>query len=302
MDAFESLVAMLLRHQGYWVSQSVKVKLTKEEKKAIGTASMPRLELDLVAYKGARNELLVVECKSFLDSAGVRYAGFNGTSERFAKRYKLFNSQTMRDVVFNRLKEQMVEMGACSPNPSVRLALAAGKIKSEDDRKRLQDWFDHQDWVLFDDRWLRDGLTNAAREGYENDVASIVSKLLLRKGKKSGKKKGWKVLPFPEQRERLPLELSLTHDEFKAVKKGFVPKEMEDKWFLDFEDGWLSFYRSWTGYCVFRVKFREDGDKVHVTEAWAGRDRSQYKGKELGDEVRLIKDILRNQFGIGGAT
>lgn len=33
MEAFESLVSMLLRHQGYWTTLSFKVDLTKEEKR-----------------------------------------------------------------------------------------------------------------------------------------------------------------------------------------------------------------------------------------------------------------------------
>lgn len=138
MDAFESLVAMLLRHEGYWVTPSFKVKLTKGEKRKIGTATMPRLELDLIAYKGATNELLVVECKSFLDSAGVRYRGFDGSSARDAKRYKLFNSAKIRQIVFHRLQEQLIETGACGLSPTIHLSLAAGKIVSDSDRIAAQ--------------------------------------------------------------------------------------------------------------------------------------------------------------------
>jgi hypothetical protein len=293
---------MLLRHQGYWVSQSVKVKLTKEEKRAIGTASMPRLELDLVAYKGATNELLVVECKSFLDSTGVRYAAFDGTSELFAKKYKLFNSQAMRDIVFNRLTEQMVEVGACRRTPKVRLALAAGKILNDADRERLHTLFTRNSWVLFDEEWLREGLQNAANEGYENDVASVVSKLLLRNGKRVAKDKQWKLKPMPRQRELLPLKLSLSKDQFGVVKRGFVPREMEQKWLIRFDHSCLNFYRSWTGICVFKVRFDEDGKRVRVVEAWANRNRSQYNGADVGQEVRLIKNVLKTHFGVGGAA
>jgi hypothetical protein len=42
MDAFENLVAMLLRRDGYWTATSVKVELTKDEKRAIGRVSSPR--------------------------------------------------------------------------------------------------------------------------------------------------------------------------------------------------------------------------------------------------------------------
>lgn len=41
MDAFEQLVAELFFTEGYWVQTSVKVELTKEEKRAIGGAQAP---------------------------------------------------------------------------------------------------------------------------------------------------------------------------------------------------------------------------------------------------------------------
>src|SRR5437764_842416 len=100
MDAFESVVAMLLRREGFWISTSVKVALTKEEKRLIGRHSAPRWEIDLVAYKGSTNQLLAVECKSFLDSTGVVYR--DGKFD-LPKRYKLFTEPDLRRIVLERL-------------------------------------------------------------------------------------------------------------------------------------------------------------------------------------------------------
>ena len=82
MDAFEALISMLLRHEGYWTTPSFKVELTKREKAKIEKVSSPRWEVDLVAYKGSTNEVLAIECKSFLDSTGVIFR--NGKFEREA--------------------------------------------------------------------------------------------------------------------------------------------------------------------------------------------------------------------------
>src|SRR6185436_1141679 len=131
MDSFESLVSMLLEHEGYWVRSSYKVVLSKSEKNTIGRPSSPRWEIDLVAYKGATNELLAVECKSYLDSGGVRFRGFNGSDLLASRRYKLFNDAILRKTVLRRLVKQLEASEACSHTPSVRLALAAGKIASD---------------------------------------------------------------------------------------------------------------------------------------------------------------------------
>ena len=91
MDSFESVIASLLERDGFWVRSSVKVELSKAEKRFIGRASSPRWELDLVAFKGKTNELWIVECKSFLDSRGVDIRAFqkgSGFSNRTQRRHR----------------------------------------------------------------------------------------------------------------------------------------------------------------------------------------------------------------------
>ncbi|WP_321326813.1 hypothetical protein [Thiomicrorhabdus sp.] len=90
MDYFENIVKRLLEEEGYWVFQSVKVNLTREEKALIGKYSMPRPEIDIVAFKPKGNKLLIIEAKSYLDSQGVKYAELNQSYEIPEGRYKLF--------------------------------------------------------------------------------------------------------------------------------------------------------------------------------------------------------------------
>ena len=178
MDSFESLIAMLLKREGFWTAIGVKVELTKAEKRAIGVPSTPRWEMDVVAYRGATNELLAVECKSFLDSTGVIFR--NGRFEP-PKRYKLFANETTRRIVLAKLAEQMVASSACAPNPTVTLCLATGKIARKSKRLQMTDHFAAQGWRLFDEDWVFSRLKMAATAGFENDVAHVVAKLILRR-------------------------------------------------------------------------------------------------------------------------
>jgi len=182
MDSFESLVSMLLRHDGFWTTPNFKVELTKEEKRRINRFSAPRWELDLIAYKGSTNEVLAIECKSYLDSTGVIFR--NGAFEP-ADRYKLFVDPALRSVVMKRLARQLLSTGACAPSPRIILCLATGKIATKSDQKGLHRHFAKNRWRLFDPEWLRQGLMAAAGAGYENDIAFVVSKLLLRKSAKT---------------------------------------------------------------------------------------------------------------------
>lgn len=177
MDAFENVISMLLRREGYWTTPSFKVRLSKEEKCRIGKPSSPRWEIDVIAYKGSTNEILVVECKSFLDSPGVIFREGRFEPEN---RYKLFTDDDLRKAVFEHLVQQLQEAGTCVQSPKVRLCLAAGRIARRSDLDGLREHFASRSWQLFDPEWIRKHLHEAASDGFENDVVSIVSKLILR--------------------------------------------------------------------------------------------------------------------------
>jgi hypothetical protein len=180
MDAFEQLVGQILSTKGFWVRSSFKVDLTKEEKRLIGRHSAPRWELDIVAYRASDNTLYVVECKSYLDSRGVTAAAFVDSDSKEAKLYKLFTEPNLYEVVSQSLSNQLLELGACRENPRIQLALACGKIRNALDRETLHAHFKTKKWELWDEAWLKESIRYMATESYENQVSSVVAKLMLR--------------------------------------------------------------------------------------------------------------------------
>ena len=178
MDAFESIVATLLMRDGFWVQTSLKVNLTAEDKLKIDRKTSPRWELDVVAYRPGDNLLRVVECKSYLDSGGVSMGAFD-SSTRFSNRFKLFNEPDTREVVLKRLVAQMIDSKAICENPTIKLCLAAGRVVNTD-AGRLREHCAANDWLLFDHEWLESELHKLAEDGYENAVAAVTAKLLLR--------------------------------------------------------------------------------------------------------------------------
>ena len=89
-------------------------------------------------------------------SLGVQAKGFDVESDN-ASRYKLFNDEGLREVVFRRLQLQFCEWEFCAPNPSVKLCLACGKI-DERSREAIGRIFVEQGWELWDEQWLRERL------------------------------------------------------------------------------------------------------------------------------------------------
>lgn len=128
----------------------------------------------------AQNLLLWVECKSYLYSRGVTIASFTDKNDKGADRYKVFTRPDYRRIVSEELVNQVVASQMALPNPMVKYCLVAGRIATESDCKKLHQYFEEQGWLLYDDKWIRQGLEKASAGSYEDDIAVIVAKLFSR--------------------------------------------------------------------------------------------------------------------------
>ncbi|MCP4135019.1 MAG: hypothetical protein GY754_28855 [bacterium] len=86
-------------------------------------------------------------------------------------------------------------------------------------------------------------------------------------------KDSWQRKDIPAS--KIPLIIlnqSYSQQEYEAIKMGFIPRAMEDKWFIYFEDNKLFLHRSWTGVCHYQVLFKEKTDEktdlVTIHKAW----------------------------------
>ncbi|HEV7570998.1 MAG TPA: hypothetical protein VGQ21_05820 [Thermoanaerobaculia bacterium] len=180
MDAFEHIAARLFEVQGYWTRVGYAVELTKQQRVDLGQPSLPRRQIDLIAYKPSTNELLVIECKSYLDSPGVRLAAFHGEDAAKKDLFKLFNRSPLRDVVLASLVQQLRGEGLLVANePTIQLVLVAGKVYSNDEAK-LRVLFADRGWKFVGPSEVAAGLRAFADRGYENDIVTFVTKLLER--------------------------------------------------------------------------------------------------------------------------
>jgi len=179
MNAFENIVRRYLEEEGYWVKQSVKVHISKEDKVAIGTYSMPTPEIDLVALNVERNELLLIEVKSFLDSYGVWLEAVTGKEIEAGKRYKLFTNSTFRKSITKTLKEEYIKRGLINENTQIKYALAAGNIYSDNERA-IAEYFKKNGWILFTPNQIKEHVKKLAGKGWEDDLVTMAAKLILK--------------------------------------------------------------------------------------------------------------------------
>lgn len=179
MDHFEGIVKLLLEHDGYWVRQSFKVNVTKQEKRDIGKPSIPRPEIDLLAYRPLDGDVVAIEVKSFFDSYGLK------PNELFEKydiphgRFKMFTCEKYRSIVLSRLRQDLLECGMIKENTKIRLGLAAGNIY-QFRTAEIKEYFDKQNWFFWSPEEIKEKVINLAEKGYENEAAIITAKILMR--------------------------------------------------------------------------------------------------------------------------
>ena len=101
-----------------------------------------------------------------------------------------------------------------------------------------------------------------------------------------------KPRPLPKQRVQIPFERSFTQSEFSRLSRGFVAGRMEDRWHVFFRDPWLTFVRSWSGFCVYKVRIERDGAEYTVAKVLINRDRRQYGGDDTREEATLLSFLI----------
>ena len=102
----------------------------------------------------------------------------------------------------------------------------------------------------------------------------------------------WRISPSPSQRESLALDAVFTDAEAERLMLGLIPAEMEDKWFVYFDEGWLHFHRSWTGFHIYALRLDGSPGGVRVTDSWVNRDPNQYSSTDTVYDRQLVHFLI----------
>jgi hypothetical protein len=114
---------------------------------------------------------------------------------------------------------------------------------------------------------------------------------------KIAQRNDWKTEAFPSASKSIIVDRTYSKSEFEKIIAGTIPEVMEDKWFIFYEAPWLYFHRSWTGFCVFKVRFEMVDDSVQITEVWVNRDPEQYKETDDSRDENLLEILLDSRAG-----
>lgn len=101
--------------------------------------------------------------------------------------------------------------------------------------------------------------------------------------------------PFPKKHVEIGLNRKFMAAEMAHIFEGYIPSQMDDKWYIYWKDDHLYFYRSWTGFCIYIVRFVADGDCYRMVSAKVNRNQKQYsETNDKQDELTIsyLIDLL----------
>lgn len=111
-------------------------------------------------------------------------------------------------------------------------------------------------------------------------------------------KETWKNIPI-DNPKRIDIDLLFTDKQFSKLKNGLIPQQMEDKWFIYYENGWLNFHRSWTGNGMYKAKLNKVTGGYTIKEFWAERNQEKYNNEDDNIDIETFSFLIaRGLLGI----
>lgn len=102
----------------------------------------------------------------------------------------------------------------------------------------------------------------------------------------------WKTQPMPDACARVAVGWPFHTHDVERMRAGLVPQQMEDKWFIFWEDGSLYFHRSWTGFCLYILRFQQTGDAWSAVECTINREPEQYSATDDDYDLRMLSFLI----------
>jgi hypothetical protein len=108
---------------------------------------------------------------------------------------------------------------------------------------------------------------------------------------KRAQQSDWEIKPMPILSKVLEIDAVFTPEEFQNIILGCVPGQ-DGRWFMYYDEPWFYMHRSWTGCCIYKVRFEECITGVKIVEIIANRDSSQYIVADDACDASLLQEIF----------
>jgi ADP-ribosylglycohydrolase len=103
----------------------------------------------------------------------------------------------------------------------------------------------------------------------------------------------WKTEQMPDETDNLDFHRVFSAEEFERIRMGLIPREMEDKWFIYYDNYTLNFHRSWTGFHIYKITIQSlDDSTFAVTQTIVNRKPDQYNQPNNAYDVSLLSYLI----------
>ena len=97
------------------------------------------------------------------------------------------------------------------------------------------------------------------------------------------------------QLKTIKVNKTYTNEEFKKIKQGFKPKQMEDRWTIYLEDNILHFHRSWTKNWYMGAEFIKQENNYKLTNIITlTSERDKHKTKFDKTTIETLTTLINN--------
>lgn len=94
----------------------------------------------------------------------------------------------------------------------------------------------------------------------------------------------WQNYPI-DNPKRIEIYLHFNEKQFLKLTRGLIPEQMEDKWFIFYENEWLYFHRSWTVFGIYKAQLKKESDGYSITEFQAERNQEKYSNEDDNEDI-----------------
>ena len=100
----------------------------------------------------------------------------------------------------------------------------------------------------------------------------------------------WGIAPMPEQHEEIDFTREFSKDEMESIKNGFIPRDMDDPYFIYFENDTLYIHRSkcTLGTCWYKVVF----EKNCIIKIRVNKEQNRGPPHDNEENVKLVNYLI----------
>lgn len=98
--------------------------------------------------------------------------------------------------------------------------------------------------------------------------------------------------PMPASRRTMRFPRSFSPNDVRWMAYGLLAEEIDARWVGLLEEGTLDFYRSWTGFHVYRLPLIGADDGARVAEVIINADPDQYSNTDDAFDRESVDTLL----------